>query len=119
VTDRFPVLENGVTYLINFGEGLSTGLFLDQRENRRRLLNMPLTGKSVLNCFYTCAFSVVAAKAGAVTTSVDLSRNYLAWGKANFQANNLDPGPHGFVFGDVFDWLKRFANLARNGIGAD
>ena len=114
ITERFPVRENGVTYLINFGEGLSTGLFLDQRENRRRLLNMPLAGKRVLNCFaYTCAFSVVAAKAGAVTTSVDLSRNYLDWGQANFSANDLDPGQHEFVFGDVFDWLKRFAKRER------
>ena len=114
ITERFPVRENGVTYLINFGEGLSTGLFLDQRENRRRLLRMPLAGKRVLNCFaYTCAFSVAAAKVGALTTSVDLSRNYLDWGQANFHANNLDPSQHEFVFGDVFDWLKRFAKRSQ------
>ena len=110
ITERFPVRENGLNFLINFGEGLSTGLFLDQRENRRRLLKMPLAGKRVLNCFaYTCAFSVAAAKAGAVTTSIDLSRNYLDWGQENFRANDLDPSQHEFVFGDVFDWLKRFA----------
>jgi len=114
ITDRFPVRENGVTYLINFGEGLSTGLFLDQRENRRRLLNLPLAGKRVLNCFaYTCAFSVAAAKAGALTTSVDLSHNYLDWGQGNFRANDLDPGQHEFIFGDVFEWLKRFAKRAQ------
>jgi 23S rRNA (cytosine1962-C5)-methyltransferase len=85
-------------------------VFLDQRENRRRLLEMPLRGKTVLNTFaYTCAFSVVAAKAGAVTTSVDLSKNYLEWGRDNFLANGLDPAAHEFVFGDAFDWLKRFA----------
>ncbi|MCG3150334.1 MAG: Ribosomal RNA large subunit methyltransferase K/L [Verrucomicrobiae bacterium] len=110
VSGRFPVRENGLTFLIGFGEGLSTGIFLDQRENRRRLLQMPLVGKRVLNCFaYTCAFSVAAAKAGAVTTSVDLSRNYLEWGKENFRANELDPEKHDFVFGDVFEWLKKFA----------
>jgi len=109
VAGRFPIRENGVTYLINFGEGLSTGIFLDQRENRRRLLNMPLAGKRVLNCFaYTCAFSVAAAKAGAVTTSIDLSRNYLDWGKENFLVNDLDPAKHDFVFGDVFEWLRKF-----------
>lgn len=107
---RTPVRENGITYLISFGEGLATGVFLDQRENRRRLLEMPLRGKTVLNTFaYTCAFSVVAAKAGAVTTSVDLSKNYLEWGRENFRANGLDPAAHDFVFGDAFDWLKRFA----------
>jgi 23S rRNA (cytosine1962-C5)-methyltransferase len=107
---RFPILENGLTYLINFGEGLASGLFLDQRENRRRLLTGKLAGKRVLNCFaYTCAFSVAAAKAGALTTSVDLSRKYLDWGKDNFRANDLDPAGHDFIFGDVFEWLKRFA----------
>jgi 23S rRNA (cytosine1962-C5)-methyltransferase len=107
---RTPIRENGTTFLINFGEGLATGVFLDQRENRRRLLEMPLQGKMVLNTFaYTCAFSVVAAKAGAVATSVDLSKNYLEWGRENFRANGLDPAVHDFVFGDAFDWLKRFA----------
>lgn len=114
VTERFPVLENGLTFLAGFGEGLSTGLFMDQRENRVRLLSQNLTGKSVLNSFaYTCAFSVAAAKAGAVTTSVDLSKNYLEWGKDNFRANQLDPAGHEFVAGDVFDWFERFAKRGR------
>jgi len=108
--EQFAIRENGVTYLVKFGEGLSTGIFLDQRENRRQLLTMRLAGKTVLNCYaYTCAFSVAAAKAGAVTTSVDLSRNYLEWGQENFRANNLDPDGHDFVTGDVFEWLRRFA----------
>ncbi len=112
---RTPVRENDVTFLINFGEGLATGVFLDQRENRRRLLAMPLRGKTVLNTFaYTCAFSVIAAKAGAVTTSVDLSKNYLEWGRENFRANGFDPAAHEFVFGDAFDWLKRFAKRGQH-----
>ena len=107
---RAEVRENGLTFLINFGEGLATGIFLDQRENRRRLLTMPLAGKTVLNTFaYTCAFSVAAAKAGAVTTSVDLSKNYLEWGKENFRVNGLNPAGHDFIFGDTFEWLKRLA----------
>lgn len=102
--------EHGVKYLIRFDEGLSAGLFLDQRENRRRLLRMRLAGKSVLNCFaYTCGFSVAAALAGARTTSLDLSRKYLDWGKENFRLNGLVPEEHEFVFGDAFEWLRRFA----------
>ncbi len=116
LTGRQPIRENGVTYLIDFGEGLASGIFLDQRENRRRLLTGHLAGSSrsvqgkrVLNCFsYTCAFSVAAAKAGAITTSVDLSRNYLEWGKENFRANGLDLTGHEFIYGDAFEWLKRF-----------
>jgi 23S rRNA (cytosine1962-C5)-methyltransferase len=113
-TKRLAVRENGLRFLVSFGAGLGAGLFLDQRENRRRLLRMELAGKSVLNCFaYTCAFSVAAAKAGATVTSVDLSKNSLDWGRENFRANNLDPAGHDFIFGDAFDWLKRFGKRGR------
>lgn len=111
---RFAVRENGLTFLVGFGEGLSTGLFLDQRENRWRLLQSDLRGKSVLNTFaYTCAFSVAAAKAGAATTSVDLSRHYLEWGRENFRANDLPLDDHEFLAGDVFEWFQRFAKRGR------
>jgi 23S rRNA (cytosine1962-C5)-methyltransferase len=131
-TRHFPIQEMGLTFLVGFGEGLSTGIFLDQRENRRRLLMMPLAGMRVLNTFaYTCAFSVAAARAGAATTSVDLSKNYLEWGKQNFRTNSLECGgstppsedgkalssqrtpKHEFLSGDVFEWLKRFAKRGR------
>ena len=124
--ERFLVRENGVTYELSVAEGYSVGLFLDQRDNRRRLLTghvaagFPLYAREhtpvpeVLNCFaYTCAFSVCAALGGARTTSLDLSRKYLDWGRRNFELNNLDPAGHDFIYGDVFDWLKRLAKKTR------
>jgi 23S rRNA (cytosine1962-C5)-methyltransferase len=36
--ERFEILENGVRYELSFNEGYSVGLFLDQRDNRRRWL---------------------------------------------------------------------------------
>jgi 23S rRNA (cytosine1962-C5)-methyltransferase len=125
--ERFEILENGVRYEMSFNEGYSVGLFLDQRDNRRRFLtnyiasDFPLfkseTGNrkpEILNCFaYTCGFSVCAAKAGARTTSLDLSKKYLAWGKRNFALNGLDPAAHGFIYGDTFDWLRRLAKKGR------
>jgi 23S rRNA (cytosine1962-C5)-methyltransferase len=111
---RTTVWENGLRFLVSFGEGFSTGLFADQRENRLRLMRMSLAGKTVLNCFaYTCAFSVAAAKAGATVTSLDLSKPYLEWGKENFRVNDLNPDAHDFIFGDVFSWLKRFGKRGR------
>ncbi|HEY5233404.1 MAG TPA: pseudouridine synthase [Verrucomicrobiae bacterium] len=69
---------------------------------------------TVLNCFsYTCGFSVCAAKAGARTTSLDLSKKYLEWGKRNFALNGLDPAAHDFIYGDTFDWLRRLAKKGR------
>jgi 23S rRNA (cytosine1962-C5)-methyltransferase len=74
----------------------------------------PSSAISVLNTFaYTCGFSVCAARAGARTTSIDLSKKYLDWGKINFQANDLDPSNHEFIFGDVFDWLRRLDKKGR------
>ena len=125
--ERFEILENGVRYEMSFNEGYSVGLFLDQRDNRRRLLtdyiaaDFPLfkseignRKSEILNCFaYTCGFSVCAAKAGARTTSLDLSKKYLEWGKRNFALNGLDPAAHDFIYGDTFDWLRRLAKKGR------
>lgn len=117
---RFEVRENGVRFAMSFEEGYSQGLFLDQRENRRRVLLgqafPPTRGDSlqVLNAFaYTCAFSVCAALAGAYVTSLDLSRKTLDWGRDNFALNGLDPGRHDFIYGDCFDWMKRLAKKDR------
>ncbi|MEM9479510.1 MAG: class I SAM-dependent methyltransferase [Verrucomicrobiota bacterium] len=104
------IRENGVAFEIDPTAGYSCGLFLDQRENRRRVLDFVEPGQKVLNTFaYTCGFSVAAATAGANTTSVDLSGNYLEWGKRNFEHNGLDPGEHHFAKDDVFERLTFFA----------
>ncbi len=123
--DAFQIFENGLRYSVSLTEGYSFGLFLDQRENRRRLqtgyvaerfpfFGEGLTGKGVLNVFaYTCGFSVAAASAGAHVTSQDLSRRYLDWGRTNYRLNGLDPDCHDFIYGDAFDWLKRLVNKGR------
>jgi 23S rRNA (cytosine1962-C5)-methyltransferase len=105
------VLENGLTFLISLENGLNTGLFLDQRQNRRDLM-IRSAGKRVLNLFaYTGAFSVAAAAAGAsLVTSVDASPGYTEWAKANFGANRLNPKRHEFIVGDC---LKVLADLGR------
>jgi 23S rRNA (cytosine1962-C5)-methyltransferase len=121
--ERLEILENGVRYEMSFNEGYSVGLFLDQRDNRRRFLTgyiaasfpqLSTVNYQLLNCFaYTCGFSVAAAKAGARTTSLDLSKKYLEWGKRNFALNGLDPAAHDFIYGDTFDWLRRLAKKGR------
>lgn len=111
---RFEIVESGLKFLVSLDAGYSTGIFLDQRENRRRLLGMDLSGKTALNCFaYTCAFSVAAARAGATVTSLDLSKRYLDWGRDNLRLNGLDPAAHDFIYGDCFDWLARLAKKGR------
>src|ERR1039457_2214350 len=92
---NLEVLENGLTFLISLENGLNSGLFLDQRRNRRDLMTRS-DGKRVLNLFaYTGAFSVAAAAAGAsLVTSVDASPGYTEWAKANFGVNRINPKRH-------------------------
>lgn len=107
---RLKVQENGLTFLVSLEHGLNTGLFLDQRQNRRDLLPH-LAGKRFLNLFaYTGAFSVAAAASGAAkVTSVDVSASYTDWNRANFEANRLNPKQHRFLVGDC---LAKLAELA-------
>jgi 23S rRNA (cytosine1962-C5)-methyltransferase len=113
--ERFEICENGIRFELGFNEGYSTGLFLDQRDNRRRFLTnhvaadfpspeLRTPNSELLNVFsYTCGFSVCAARAGAKTTSLDLSKKYLEWGRRNFALNGLNPAAHDFIYGDAFD----------------
>ena len=123
--EEFVIRENTLSFRLSFREGYSVGLFLDQRDNRRRFLTghvaagfslfaRPANQCEVLNTFaYTCGFSVCAARSGARVTSLDLSRKYLDWGRRNSALNDLDPAAHDFIYGDTFDWLRRLAKKQR------
>ena len=105
------VLERSVFYGLDFGAGYSTGLFLDQRENRQFVRR--IAPRRLLNCFaYTCSFSVVAGLAGGETLSVDLSKKSLHRGRENFMLNRLATDRHRFIADDVLSLLPR---LARRG----
>lgn len=101
------VIENGIRFEIQPFSGYSTGLFLDQRHNRQ-FLSKEGKSKSVLNLFaYTCGFSTACAVSGASTTSVDLSKKYLEWGKRNFELNQVKTEGHQFIADDCFSFLKK------------
>jgi 23S rRNA (cytosine1962-C5)-methyltransferase len=135
--ESIVVHEHGVQLEVRPYDGLSTGLFVDQRDNRAWLAKLVANrvaklrkGKDgtnarvraalgdsvqpaqqdaihVLNAFaYTCAFSVACAKAGAITTSVDVSAKYLTWGKANFTHNTLDVSQHRFARMGIFEFIE-------------
>jgi 23S rRNA (cytosine1962-C5)-methyltransferase len=98
--------ENGLQFEFHAERGLSSGLFLDQRHNRKWILGNS-KGKKVLNLFsYTCGFSVAAAAGGATeVTSVDVSADFLNWGKQNFSVNGLDPAKYEFFKQDSLFFL--------------
>lgn len=107
-SDEFEIVEEGVTFPVRLGDGLSTGIFLDQRRNRR-LVGELSPGKSVANLFaYTSAFSVVAAvNRAAKTVSVDASPLALERGRNAMKALGILSDAHRFVAEDAFAWLAR------------
>lgn len=110
----FLARENGIEFEISFQSGYSQGIFLDQRDNRAEVMRRIQPGQTLLNTFaYTGVFSAAAAKAGAVTTTLDLSQPYLDWAKRNLRHNEIDPAQHHFCKGDTFHWLRRFAKQGR------
>lgn len=106
--ERFVVNEQDMKIWVELGRGMSTGLFLDQRDNRRRLRER-VHGARVLNLFsYTSSFGVAAALGGARhVTSVDVSRRPLELARENFALNGLDPARHAFLQRDALAFLER------------
>lgn len=105
---EFTVVEHGLHYHVRLTDGLSTGLFLDQRDNRQRVRAMA-AGKHVLNLFaYTCSFSIAAGAGDAArVTSVDLSGAVLRRGEANLRANGLPVAQHRLLKDDCVKWVAR------------
>jgi 23S rRNA (cytosine1962-C5)-methyltransferase len=106
--EDLTVNEYGLRLHVALGDGLSTGLFVDQRDNRRRVRELA-RGKRVLNLFcYTASFSVAAAAGGARrVVSVDQARRPLAIARDNFRDNGLPTEAHAFLQADALDWLAR------------
>lgn len=102
--DPLIVHEEDVAYSVRLGDGLSTGLFLDQRDARRRVRESA-KGKSVLNLFaYTGGFSIAAAVGGANrVASVDASKGALA--RAEAAMHTLGFADHETWRHDCFDAL--------------
>jgi 23S rRNA (cytosine1962-C5)-methyltransferase len=101
------VKENGIRYATYLNEGWMTGIFLDQRNVRRRIMNELGIGRTVLNTFsYTGAFSVAAAMGGALkTVNVDAANRSQEKTREQFEVNGLNPDEHEIRVIDVFSYL--------------
>ncbi len=102
------VREHGLTFECNLSDYLDTGLFLDHRTTRERVLREAV-GQRFLNLFaYTGSFSVHARAGGAIaSTTVDLSNTYCEWTQRNFAHNAQAPSSaHQVITADVLSWLE-------------
>jgi 23S rRNA (cytosine1962-C5)-methyltransferase len=108
------VEENGLLFYANLAAGQKTGLYCDQRENRRTLAPW-CQDRTVLDCFcYTGAFSLYAVRAGATSiTACDAAAGAVEAARRNFELNDFDPSPYTFVAGDCFELLERFGAEGR------
>jgi 23S rRNA (cytosine1962-C5)-methyltransferase len=106
---RFEILENGVRYELSFREGYSVGLFLDQRDNRRRLLTGSHRGRFFSNlqpptCRNSKLFRLhlrflrLRGQGGRADDQPRPFKKYLEWGKRNFALNGLDAAAHMILF---------------------
>ncbi len=108
------VIEGGIRFLVNFEDYLDTGLFLDHRITRNFVAKLA-HGKRFLNLFsYTGSATVYAASGGAsLTTTVDMSKTYLAWAKRNMALNGFEGKEHEFVQANCLEWLDKMAGKRR------
>jgi 23S rRNA (cytosine1962-C5)-methyltransferase len=108
------VEEHGLRFHADLRVGKKTGLFLDQRENRRTVEEASY-GRDVLNCFaYTGAFSLYALRGGARSVeSVDIGNGLAEAAAANIALNRLDARKHTFITDDCFELLDRYVETGR------
>lgn len=106
--DTIEIVENGLRFLVNVKSGQKTGFYLDQRENRQKILPY-VKNKHVLNCFcYSGAFSVYAIQGGAShVLSVDSSADSIELAKINNAFNYPGYSRQEWVVADVFTYLRQ------------
>jgi 23S rRNA (cytosine1962-C5)-methyltransferase len=111
---EFEVKEGPLTFLVDVTAPLSTGLFLDLREGRRRVAAWA-KGRRALNLFsYTGAISVWAQQGGATeVVAVDVAAKAHARARRNFVASGMDGEKPEHIVGDAFKVLAKFAERGR------
>jgi len=106
--------EHGLLFNANLFAGQKTGLYFDQRENRRSLAGW-CQGQRVLDCFcYTGGFTVYACRGGAeAITACDASAGAVEAAQGNLRLNGFDPSQHTFLTEDCFRLLDRLGAEGR------
>ncbi|HND54732.1 MAG TPA: methyltransferase domain-containing protein, partial [Pirellulaceae bacterium] len=101
------VRENEIDYSLDVLVGQKTGMYLDQRENRRAAARY-FAGRKVLDvCCYMGGFSLTAAKLGGATEviGVDASERAVQTATANAAANGISNVR--FEVGECFETLEQ------------
>lgn len=109
--EEHTVLHNGIRAQVDLVNAQNTGIFMDMRNVRDRLVDVyhECAGAKILNLFsYTSLFSVHAIVHGMGSAeNVDLSNGVLERAKANYKLNNLIPDDRDFIRYDSIAFLKQ------------
>lgn len=111
-TNLVEIFENQLRFLVDIKGGQKTGFYLDQRENRSKIIEFA-ENKKVLNCFsYSGGFTVnyLHAKAKHVL-SIDSSGEALELSKKNIVLNNFSLSDCDFWIEDVFIALRKLRDM--------
>ncbi len=106
VPEEIPVVLDGLQLRVRPAESQKTGLFLDQRLNRREIV--PLSaGAKVLDAFCnTGGFGLYALKGGAESvTGIDLSAECIRQARRHFSLNGFEQRVR-YEEGNAFDLLR-------------
>ena len=100
------VNENGMRAMVDLEHGQKTGYFLDQRENRRRVMRLA-RGARVLDGYCYAGGFALAALAGdaAEVTAIDTSAGALASARRNFELNRHDASRYTLIQTEVPQYL--------------
>jgi len=106
--DLFDFTENGIRFFADPRTGHKTGFYLDQRLNRKAVMEAAAGAESVLNCFsYTGGFGLAALKGGAGSVlNIDASAEALALARRNADANGFTDEQFQTQVADVFQFLR-------------
>ncbi|MGB3715147.1 MAG: class I SAM-dependent methyltransferase [Candidatus Promineifilaceae bacterium] len=110
------ILENEMKFGVDLFKGQKTGLYLDQRDNRKAVCRkIFMDACEILNVFsYTGGFSVYAAHNGAsVITNIDVSTDVLQGAKSNLGLNGFDRPQDEYVAGNAFELLRLYRDTGR------
>lgn len=101
------VQENGIRYRVNFGEGMKTGHFCDQRDNRS-VVQALAKGRRTLDAFsYTGGFALGMLAGGAESVlALDQSEEALGAFRENVELNGFDPARVVTRCGSAFALLR-------------
>jgi 23S rRNA (cytosine1962-C5)-methyltransferase len=111
----FVITEHKIKYLVDIQEGQKTGFYLDQRENRLKIMKY-VSDREILDCFsYSGGFTIPAllGKAKQVT-AIDESESAHELARINVRLNRFSEDRVKWIKGDVFKILREFRDSRKS-----